>query len=420
MPSRTTDLNASLPNRKLPANVRLLGWASLLNDIASEAVFPLLPKFLLSLGGGQAVLGFLEGTADSLASLLKLFAGKWSDRSGKRKWFIIVGYTLAALSRPLIGFATHVSHVFGLRLIDRVGKGLRTAPRDAMIAESTHESQRGAAFGYHRAMDHLGAAIGPLLAAAFLWFYVDQVRSLMFLTLIPGLAVLGLQVWGLKETARAPKPSLDFDITPPVTEFQQSSETKKPAETQTSSKKGFPLFLFAILIFTLANSSDAFLLVRASEVGVATVWLPVLWSFHQLTKSVGNRLFGGLADRFSPKRLILLGWLLYGVTYAAFGVADQSWHIWTLFGLYAGFFALTEPAEKKLVAQFAKDGKAGSAFGWFHTMMGLANLPSSLIFGLLYQAYGPFAAFLWGTSAALAACCIMFFVSVQASATSTR
>jgi MFS family permease len=413
-------LEAAPPKQKLPANVRLLGWASLLNDVASEAVYPLLPKFLLGLGGGHAVLGLLEGTADSLASLLKLFAGKWSDRSGKRKRFIIVGYALAALSRPLMGLASHVGHVFGLRLIDRIGKGIRTAPRDAMIAESTDESQRGAAFGYHRAMDHLGAAIGPLLAAAFLWFYVDQVRSLMFLTLIPGLAVLGLQIWGLKETARTAKPPVDSKVTPHVSASLQSPTALKTAESSVTSKRGLPLYLFAILIFTFANSSDAFLLIRASEAGVATVWLPVLWSFHQLTKSVGNRLFGGLADRFSPKRLIMWGWLLYGLTYAAFGIANQSWHIWALFGLYAVFFALTEPAEKKLVAQFAREGQTGSAFGWFHSIMGFANLPSSLIFGILYQAYGPLAAFLWGTSAAFAACCILLFVSVQPSPTSTR
>ena len=371
----------------LPRNVRLLGWASLLNDIASEAVYPLLPQFLLGLGGSRALLGLLEGLADTVASLLKLWTGAWSDRLGQRKIFVVVGYALAGLSRPCLGLATQIPQVFGIRLLDRIGKGLRTAPRDALITESTVESQRGYAFGFHRAMDHLGAAIGPLLAAAFLWFVPDGLRSLMLLTLIPGLIVIGLQVWGLRETKR------------PVI---ASHRTLK------SFPKGpFRLYLISLLVFTFANSSDAFLLVRAGELGVTTVWLPILWSVLHMAKSLGNRLAGRLADRWSPRKLILLGWGLYAAVYLAFGFATQVWHVWALFLASAVFYALTEPAEKKLVARFAADGEAGAAFGWFHTVLGIANLPSSLLFGCLYQSFGPLVAFGWGAFAALIAAALL-------------
>ena len=250
---RTSPATETPPKTELlPQNVRRLGWASLLNDIASEAVYPLLPQFLLGLGGSRTLLGLLEGLADTVASLLKLWTGAWSDRLGQRKVFVVIGYALAGLSRPCLGLATHISQVFGIRLLDRIGKGIRTAPRDALITESTVESQRGFAFGFHRAMDHLGAAIGPLLAAAFLWFVPDGLRPLMLLTLIPGLIVLGLQFWGLRETKR---------------HIVASRAVSKSLPTG-----AFHLYLLSLLVFTLANSSDAFLLVRAGELGVTTVW----------------------------------------------------------------------------------------------------------------------------------------------------
>ena len=377
-------------SQPLPQNVRLLGWASLLNDIASEAIYPFLPQFLLGLGGSRTLLGLLEGLADTVSSLLKLWTGGWSDRLGQRKVFVVMGYALAGLSRPFLGFATQISHVFGIRLLDRIGKGIRTAPRDALITESTVESQRGFAFGYHRSMDHLGAAIGPLLAAAFLWFMPNGLRSLMLLTLIPGLIVLGLQVWGLRET-------------------------KRPVVTSRTAVKSFPtgafrFYLLSLLVFTIANSSDAFLLIRAGELGVTTFWLPILWSALHIAKSIGNRLAGRLADRWSPRVLIMLGWGLYAAVYMAFGFASQVWHVWVLFLAYAAFYALTEPAEKKLVARFSAKGEEGAAFGWFHTVLGIANLPSSLIFGWLYQSFGPMIAFGWGAIAALLAAGLLAFL----------
>ncbi len=377
----------------LPPNVRILGWASLVNDIASEAIYPLLPQFLISLGGGRTLLGFLEGLADTVASLIKLLSGAWSDRTGRRKSFIVVGYTLPSFSRPLLGLANSAWQVFALRLVDRIGKGLRTAPRDALIVESTPEIRRGSAFGFHRAMDHLGAAIGPLLAAGFLWFLPGNVRMLMLLTLIPGLIVVGLQAWGLHEAER-------HVVTSP------HRLSRLPAGP-------FRLYLLSLVVFTFANSSDAFLLLRAGELGVTTVWLPILWSVFHLAKSIGNRLAGPMADLWSPRRLILIGWTCYAAVYMGFAFATSAWHAWALFLAYAVFFAVTEPAEKKLVSAFAPPGQSGAAFGWFHTALGLANLPSSLLFGWLYENSGVMAAFGWGAFAAIAAAILLALVPMD-------
>lgn len=376
-------------SRRLPRNVRLLGWASLLNDVASEAIYPLLPLFLLGLGGSRTLLGFLEGLADTTASLLKFWAGTWSDRLGRRKTFIVVGYALAGLSRPCLSGVTRLWQVFIIRLLDRIGKGVRTAPRDAMIAESTTPQDHGNAFGYHRAMDHLGAAIGPALASLFLWWQPDGLRALMLLSIVPGILVLVLQTTGLTETTRGPA----------------SGPLQEPFSGIPTGQ--FRRFLISLLFFTLANSSDAFLLVRAEELGVAAERLPLLWAMLHVLKSAGNRLGGQLADHYSPRRLIIGGWLLYAFLYFAFGSASREWHVWALFAIYAAFYALTEPAEKKLVAELAPKGQTGAAFGWFHTILGIANLPSSLLFGYLYQSFGPFVAFLWGAAMAILSTAIL-------------
>ncbi|MBI5759665.1 MAG: MFS transporter, partial [Planctomycetales bacterium] len=196
------------PPPSLPRNVKVLSLSSLVNDVASEMIFPLLPGFLLTtLGGNRFYLGIIEGLADSIASVLKLWSGGWSDRAGRRKDFIVFGYSLAALARPVIGLTTAPWQLLAIRLSDRIGKGVRTSPRDALIADSCDPSIRGRAFGFHRAMDHLGAAIGPLLAAGFLWLWPDQMRTLFMLTVLPGMLVVALVVFGLREVRKFPLPS---------------------------------------------------------------------------------------------------------------------------------------------------------------------------------------------------------------------
>ncbi|MGD9858089.1 MAG: MFS transporter [Planctomycetaceae bacterium] len=371
---------------ELPRNVRLLGAASLLNDIASEMMFPLLPQFLMTvLGGNRFHLGIIEGVADSCASLLKLWSGARSDRAERRKGFLVFGYALAAVARPVIGIAAAPWQVFFARAADRIGKGVRSAPRDALIADSTPAEFRGRAFGFHRGMDHLGAAIGPVLATVFLWYWPGELRMLFLLTFAPGLVVVALLALGLHEARRT-----------------ESAGESVPSTAQPLDRN-FRLYVLALVVFTLGNSSDAFLLVRASELGVPTTLLPLLWFAFHVVKSVGNLLVGGLVDRVGPRRPLLLGWCSYAGLYVAFGLATAAWQAWALFLAYGLFYALTEPAEKTLVVNLAGPARKGLAFGWYNFAIGIAALPSSVVFGSLYEQFGPLAAFGWGAGLAMAA-----------------
>jgi len=389
---RTPDASAATPDGSrsaLPRNVKLLGYASLINDIASEMIYPLMPHFLIGvLGGNRFHLGIIEGVADSASSLLKLWSGAWSDRAGRRKGFVVFGYLLAAAARPLIGVATAPWHLFTARAADRIGKGVRAAPRDALIADSTRPEIRGRAYGFNRAMDHLGAAIGPLLASAFLFAWPDELRSLFLLTIVPGLAVAALVVWGLKEQ--------------PIATTKES-----PTLALVPLGRNFRWYLAALAVFTLGNASDAFLLVRASELGVPTAMLPILWCAFHVVKSSGSLVAGRAVDRMGPRPLILVGWFVYAAVYLAFAMATEAWHVWALFLTYAVFFALTEPAERTFAAMLAGDEKKGLAFGWFNFAIGVAALPSSLIFGWIYEEFGAVAAFGWGASLAILAAVIL-------------
>lgn len=374
---------ATTPAR-LPRNVRLLATASLLNDIASEMVYPLVPQFLLTaLGANRLQLGLMEGAADSAASVLKLVAGAWSDQARRRKAFVVGGYLLAAVARPAAGLVTTPAQMLCARVVDRVGKGLRTAPRDALIADSTPREIHGRAFGFHRAMDHLGAVVGPLLASLFLLWSPEGVRTLFLFTAIPGLAVVALLAWGLKE--------------PPA-----SAAPERPPRLSLRPFDGrFRRYLLALVVFTLGNSSDAFLLMRAGELGVSNPALPLVWAAFHVVKSLGNLAAGPAADRWGPRPLILTGWLVYAGVYLAMARASTATEFVAWFLAYGVFYALTEPAEKKLVSQLSPRGHEGLAFGWFQMAVGIATLPASLLFGGLYDLAGPWAAF--GTGAGLAA-----------------
>jgi MFS family permease len=400
----------SLRPSRLPRNVKVLGWASLLNDVASEMIYPLLSTFLINvLGGTTTWLGIIDGTAESISSFVKLWSGGRSDRGGRRKGFVLFGYGIANLARPLTGIIAFPWQLFGVRVADRIGKGVRTPPRDALIADSTEAAIRGRAFGFHRAMDHLGAAIGPLLAAVFLWFWPGAMRELFLLTLVPGALVVVLLLVGLRERER-PRAGSAAD---------GSKETETPAGAasvrggQWSLRpfdRSFRLYLLALVVFTLGNSSDLFLLTRAAELGVDVWLLPILWCMFGLVKSGGNMFAGRVVDRVGPRPMILLGWLFYAAIYLAFGLATAAWHVWTLFIAYAVFYAITEPAEKTLVANLVAPEHRGLAYGWFNCAIGIATLPASLIFGVLYGSFGesgPLIAFGSGAGLALAAALLL-------------
>jgi len=394
-PSPHRSLNAESP---LPRNVKVLGWVSFLNDVASEMIFPLLPQFLLTvLGGNRFWLGVIEGSVDSASSVVKLWSGGWSDRIGYRKGLVLFGYALAAITRPLIGIITAPWQLLAIRLADRFGKGTRNPPRDALIADSVAPEVRGRAFGFNRAMDHLGAAVGPILAAAFLMIWPGQYRPLFLLAIIPGLLVVLLLALGLREPdKKAPaEPKMGWTLKP--------------------FGKGFRTYLLALVVFTLGNSSDAFLLVRAGELGVATVMLPILWCVFHVLKSGGSMIAGRAVDRIGSRPMILLGWALYAGIYLGFAIASTQWHIWLLFASYALFYAFTEPAEKTLVANLVGREQRGLAYGWFNAAVGIGTLPASLLFGWLYQTFGALTAF--GVGAALAILAGLMLLGVRAETT---
>ncbi len=367
----------------LPRNVKVLGWVSFLNDVASEMIFPLLPQFLLTvLGGNRFSLGVIEGIVDSASSVVKLWSGGWSDRIGSRKGLVLLGYALAAVTRPLIGFIIAPWQLLAIRLADRIGKGTRNSPRDALIADSVASEMRGRAFGFNRAMDHLGAAVGPILAAIYLWLHPDQYRTLFLLAVVPGLLVVLLLALGLREPAR------------------KAATGQKMIWTLQPFGKDFRRYLLVLVVFTLGNSSDAFLLVRAGELGVDTALLPILWCVFHVLKSGGNLIAGRVVDRIGSRPMILGGWAFYAAIYLGFAVASSPWHVWLLFVGYAAFYAFTEPAEKTLVANLVGREQRGLAYGWFNAAVGIGTLPASLLFGGLYQAFGALTAF--GVGAALA------------------
>lgn len=387
---------AAPPPEPLPRNVKVLGLASLLNDTASEMIYPLLPHFLLTvLLGNRFHLGVIEGVADAVASFVKLWSGARSDQAGRRKAFIVFGYCVPALARPLVGVILAPWQLLVIRVVDRVGKGLRTSPRDALIADSTGYSVRGRAFGFQRGMDNVGAAVGPLLAAGFLWLWPEHLRILFLVTLLPGLLVVVLLVFGLRETPATEPPQ------------EQLRLTLQPFD------RNFRLFLLALIVFTLGNASDAFLLVRAGELGVPTALLPLLWCACHVAKSSSNLLLGRAVDQFGPRPLMFLGWLVFAATYLAFALATAPWQVWTFFVAYGLVIGLIEPAERTLVANLVGGERKGLAYGWYNCAVGIATLPSSLVFGALYHVFGAVAAFGWGAALALVAVILLTGVKAQ-------
>lgn len=378
----------------LHRNVKLLGWASFLNDVASEMIAPLLPVFLVSLGASKTALGWIEGVADAIASLLKLFTGAWSDRLANRRSLIVTGYAMPALLRPLIGLATSWWHVLFIRSGDRFGKGIRTSARDALIADSTPEPQRGYAFGFHRAMDHLGAALGPVLAFIFLWLLPDSQRLLMLLTIIPGILVTLLIYFGLQEQPRQVSTAEPFRF-----------HIKRLG-------KHFWWFLLCIGIFSLSASSDLFLLLRFKELGLDDEkYLLLIWCIFHLLKSYGNILIGRLTEFYSPKWLVVGGWLLYALIYCGMAWATTVGQAMVLFMIYASYYALTESPEKTIIARMAPDGMKGQAFGWFHFVTGILLLPASVLFGWVYQTWGALLAFNLAACLALIASFLLMFMN---------
>lgn len=375
----------------LRGNVGALALVSLLNDASSEMIYPLLPLFLVgTLGAGPAFLGVVEGVAESVASLLKLASGWLADRVGRRKALAAWGYGIATATRPLIALAAAPWQVLAVRAADRVGKGVRTAPRDALLAESVSAERRGAAFGLHRAADHTGAVLGPLLASGLLLVFPGRLRLVFALAVIPGLLAVAVLLARVREIA----PPATADAAAPMLRFRDLG----PA---------FGRYLAVLVVFTLGNASDAFLLLRAQELGVATALIPVLWAAFHVSKTLWSVPGGALADRLGARWVIVAGWAVYAAVYLGFALAGTAWQAWALFGVYGLFFGLTESPEKALVAGLAPAALRGRAFGAYHFAIGVAALPASVLFGAVWERFGSRAAFGMGAGIALLAALLL-------------
>ncbi|MBK8465294.1 MAG: MFS transporter [Chloracidobacterium sp.] len=387
----------------LPRNVLALSFVALLNDTSSEIIYPLLPAFLaLSLGASPFAIGLIEGFAESVASLLKLFSGYLSDRFGKRKLPVLLGYSLAAITRPFLGFVTSWPQVLVVRMTDRVGKGIRGAPRDALIADSVPVNERGFAFGFNRAADHLGAVFGPVAAFILLSIFaldtqnptLGEYQQVFLFASVPVVLGLLVIVFFVKEKA-----------------IPAAIDSSPPSLSLAGFGGNFKRFLFVIALFTLSNSTDAFLLLRAADAGVSPVMLPLLWMTLHVSKVISSLIGGDLSDKLGRKTIIGAGWLIYAVVYAGFAFVDSAWQVWVLFIIYGAHFGLTEGVEKAFVADMVPESKRGTAYGLYNFAFGITVFPASLLFGLIWTQFGASVAFL--ASACVSVAAILMLLSVR-------
>ena len=372
--------------RTLPRTVFALSFVAFLNDASSDIIYPLLPAFLaLSLGATPFAIGLIEGFAESVASILKLFSGYLSDKFGHRKLPVFLGYSLAAVTRPLLAFVTSWPQVLVVRMSDRIGKGIRGAPRDALLAGSVPPENRGLAFGFNRAADHLGAVVGPVLAFLLLSYIAAdsqeptarEYQQVFLFASIPVVIGLFVIIFFVREE-------------PP----ENGEIDKMPIRFSLSQFDGdFKRLLFIVALFTLSNSTDAFLLLRAEQTGVAPAMLPLLWMVLHFSKVLFSLIGGDLSDRLGRRSLIVTGWLIYAAVYIAFAFVDASWQAWALFIVYGAYFGLTEGVEKAFVADMVDPDKRGTAYGFYNLAYGITVFPASLLFGLLWNQFGAATAF---------------------------
>lgn len=373
-------------------------------------IYPLLPIFLAGvLGTSSTFIGAIEGVAETTASLLKLASGWWSDRVRSRKPFVVVGYLIASVVRPFTAAARSASQVLAIRVTDRIGKGLRTSPRDALLADSAPADARGLAYGFHAAADNAGAVLGPLIAFLILRLHgvgmldttrrlsghdEHAIRNVFWLSAIPAAIAMLVLILVVRDVPRR--------------EDHHDAQTSFETERLTGK---FWAYLVVVLLFTLGNSTDAFLLLRANQLGVPVALAPILWAVLNFVKSATGTYGGQLSDRLGRKPLIVGGWLLYAAVYFAFAGAGAAWQAWTLFAVYGVFYGMTEGTEKALVADIVPRARRGAAFGWYNLAIGLGALPASLIFGWIWDNHGAPRAFVFGATLALVAAVMMAVVA---------
>jgi MFS family permease len=369
--------------KKLPLNVWIVTATSFLTDISSEMIVYLIPLFLANvLGVGTAVIGLIDGVAEATASLLKIYSGALSDKLGQRKWLTVAGYAISTVAKPFLYIANTWGLVFGVRFADRVGKGIRTAPRDALVADSIDPSQRGLAFGVHRAGDTLGAFVGLGVAAVIVWLTQSQAEFLtrstfqiaILVSVIPAVLAVVVLALGAREVGKG-KPST------------------APRLSLAGMDKRFQVFLGIVVIFTLGNSSDSFIVLRGQERGLNVLQIMFMMMSFNLVYALLAGPLGALSDRIGRRRLILFGWLAYGLVYLGFALSQTGWQVWALFAFYGIYYAATEGVAKALIADLVPETQRGTAYGLYAAAVGLTALPASLFAGLLWQGVGAWTGF---------------------------
>ncbi len=403
---RSSDNRATI--KQLPRNIWAVGLTSFFMDISSEMVLNILALFLANvLGVKTNIIGLIEGLAEATASILKLFSGWLSDKLGGRKWLAVLGYSLSAISKPFFYFANSWGLVAGVRWADRVGKGIRTAPRDALVADSVTKESRGLAFGFHRTMDTAGALLGILIAALVVWLAQKNTleltkntfQTIVLISLLPALLAVLTLILGAKDV--------------PV-----KSQRAVPKFTLRGMGKPYLTFLAIVSIFTLGNSSDAFLVLRAQNLGISVSGILIMLALFNLIYSLVSAPAGILSDRIGRRRLIIGGWLVYAAIYLGFALAQAAWHIWFLYAAYGLYYGLAYGAANAMVADLAPENLRGTAYGTYHAIIGILAFPASFIAGLLWQGtgsegawngFGPAAPFFFGAALALIAALLMAF-----------
>ena len=372
----------------LNPNVFFVGITSFLTDTTSKMIYAVMPMFLLSLGATKTELSLIEGIAESTASVMKALSGWWSDKIGQNKPFMIVGYGFAALLSPLFSLAATPFQVLIIRFSERVGKGIRTAPRDSLIAGSTEEKSRGKGFGFHKAMDNSGAILGPLLAFGILALFPGEYRKIFLIAGIPSLFGLTALILFVKEAKK--------------------DRTEIPSKIRLSDfPKRYYFFLGIVFLFTLGNSTDALLLVKASDIGVKDAFIPIMYLIFNSVSVIFSIPAGMLSDRIGRERLVIFGYLLYAIIYFGFGATNSKGFLILLFASYGIYSATTDGVQKAMVSDFIEKNKRGTALGLYNCIIGVTLLPASIIAGLLYDNVSNRAPFYFGSVMAFAAAILM-------------
>ena len=385
--------------RGLPRNIWIVTITSFLTDISSEMITNLIPLFLSNvLGAGMAIVGMIEGLAETTASLMKIYSGGLSDKLGKRKVLTVIGYALSTISKPFLCFASTWHWVLGVRISDRLGKGIRTAPRDALVADSIDKKQRGLAFGIHRAGDTAGAFLGLAIAAVIIWLTQSSAQLLhqhtfqiiVLASIIPAVLAVVVLALGAKDVA-------------------VEGQAKFPVLSLKGMDNRYKIFMLVLILFTLGNSSDAFIILRGQERGLDVLQVIFMLMTFNLIYAMLSGPLGALSDKIGRRRLIIAGWIAYGLVYLGFALAHTGWQIWTLFSLYGIYYAATEGVAKALIADLVTPERRGTAYGLYNAAIGLTAFPASLIAGLLWQGafgwkgFGAAAPFFFGAALALLA-----------------